>query len=353
MFTPSGQPELLHRAAFGGGKGGGGGGGWTTPPAPPVYTDPVTGQAFNTTDDLNAEIKQRTADAATKSAADKATADAKAASDETAFQGNKQGAYNQAMQSVMRAFQLQGADPAQYMDTDIKPALQRAMSSIKDLDPNPGAAFPTTMGDSIANQILGGKRTGALNSLNQTFSPTYSASQLSDSILDPYVSSTVNAQFDPLMAQLTNAQKRGTLTGAGYQGALDLYNQDKAKATSTVTNLGQGILAKDRSGLDDYISGARSDANALTLGGNFDPSSYSNTAAGKVQSYKDTFGGALQNAVGDTKFATIGDLINAGGAIQGATNPNAANPTAGGAVNPDALDPTAQQKRGLGSTGSF
>jgi hypothetical protein len=108
--------------------------------------------------------------------------------------------------------------------------------------------------------------------------------------------------------------------------------------------------------LDDYISGARSDVNNLTLSSTFDPSTYGSTAANKAAGFTSDFGGALRNAVGQTKFADLSELINAGGAVQGAQNPNAANPLGGTAgtspayVAPDILE---QQKRGLGNTGSF
>jgi hypothetical protein len=265
------------------------------------------------------------------------------------------------MQQVMRQFQLQGVDPQQYMASDITPALQRQFQSVQDLDPNPTAAFPTNLGDTIVNNVLSGKRTQALNQINSIFTPTYAQDALPTSALDPYVGSTVAQQFDPLSSQLTNAQKRGTLSGAGYNAALDALKQKQAGATSTVQNLGQGILSADQSGLNDYISGARTDASNLTLGANFDPDAYARTAQSKTSGYLGNLGGALQNAVGDTQFANISDLINAGGAVQGAQNPSASNPvggpvTAGGgslspAYTPD--DILATQKRGLGSTGAF
>lgn len=369
MFTPGGQRDRLTFAGLrGGGKGGGGGG----PPAPQVYTDPVNGMTF--TDDpyagrgygksgsqkLNEEIQQRQAQEQQKSAATTAQTTADASAAEGKFQGARQSAYDNAMQNAIRSFQLQGVDPANYMSSDITPTLQRQFNSVQDLDPNPSAAFPTNLGDTIVNQVLGGRRTQALNSLNSTFTPTYASNMLPDSMTGNYVSDLVNEQFNPLSQQLVNAQKRGTLTGAGYNAAMDAFNQKKAAATSTVQNLGQGILSADRSGLNDYISGARSDVNNMTLAAPFDPSSYAGTAAGKVQNYQSNFGGALRNAIGGTKFADISELINAGGAVQGATNPNAANPTGGtpgqgGQVSPSfvAEDELANQRRGLGNTGAF
>jgi hypothetical protein len=299
---------------------------------------------------LNEEIAQRKLDEkATSDAAAQKVTDT-AAKSETDFQGLKTNAYNDALASVTKEFTRQGVDPNAYMD-DITTELKRDLGSIKDLDPNPAAAFPKDLGSTIINSVLGGKRTGALNTLNTTFTPNYANTALPDTLVDPYVSTLVNEQFDPLSTQLLNASKRGTLTPAGYNAALDTLNTKKSAAASTVRDLGTTILGKQRNELNDYISGARTDANALTLAGQFDPSSYVTGAQGKVAADTSGFGGALRSAVGDTQYATLGDLINAGGAVQGAQNPTANNPIGGAGYVPPPDD--SATKRGLGSTGAF
>ena len=368
MFTPGGHIDLFTFAGLrGGGKGGGGGGG-ATPIAPTVLTDPVSGKSFTQSnnpldtifgakgqpsaqDQLNAEIDQRKQQEATDAAAKQATTDAANAADESSFQTRRQQAYNDALQSTIRSFQLQGADPNQYMASDITPALQRQFNSIQDRDPNPAAAFPTSLGDTIVNSVLSGKRTQASNALNQVFTPTYANNLIPDSAIGSSIDDILNEQFNPLQSQLQNAQKRGTLTDAGYSAALDALNQKRSGAQATVQNLGQTILGTDRSGINDIISGARGDVANLGLADTFDPSTYTGKANTLATGDLANFGGALRNAVGDTKFADIQSLINAGGAVQGENNPTVANPTglAGGA--PD--DPLATTKRGLGTVGAF
>jgi hypothetical protein len=252
-------------------------------------------------------------------------------------------------------------DPGQYWESTIQPALQRQYNAIQDLDPNPAAAFPTNIGDTILNSAQSGRRTQALNELNKTFTPTYAQTALPSSALDPFVNSTVAAQFDPLGAQLINAQKRGTLNDTGYQAALDALNAKRNAATSTVRTLGQGILSANQSDLNSYITGARSDVNNLSLGASFDPNTYATGAQQKVTADLSGLGGALKNAVGDTQYANLSDLINAGGAVQGSQNPSASNPagnpaTAGAGDLSPAFQPAdvlANQKRGLGNVGAF
>lgn len=351
MFTPGGQIDRLSFAGLrGGGKGGGGGYQAPTPVAPTVYTDPVSGKSFASSSDLNASIDQRKLDeqAASDAAALKKQQDDQAALDK--FNASKSTAYNDALQSVINQFTKQGVDSNQYLESDIKPLLNQKLNSIRDLDPNPAAAFSGDLGGTIINNLVSGKRTQAGAALDKYFSPTYVSSAVPDTLIGQYADTLLNEQFDPLSSQLVNAQKRGTLTPTGYSAALSALSQKRSAARSTIGDLGSSIIAKDRSGLSDYISGARSDANALNLSSMFDPSAYQTGAQNLAKTDIDQFGGALRSAVGGTQFATLGDLINAGGAVQGANNPNAANPVALGVTS--TLDEQ-NKKRGLGSTGAF
>jgi hypothetical protein len=378
MFTPGGQLDLFNRAVFGGK--GGGGTSYTAPAAVPdtVLTDPVSGKSFTHVNDttspnydasapsassqLNDEITSRKADeqaASDKTAADKVTSDNYK---EAVFKANKDTAYSDALQKVMRSFQQQGVDnPSQY-EADIMPELKSRYNAIQDLDPNPSAAFESNLGDTIVGNVLSGKRTQASNALNSVFKPTYAQDALPDSLTGQYKNTILDEQFNPLQAQLENAQKRGTLGGAGYAAAEDRLKQKRAAANTNLDTLGANILSTDRTGIKDYISGARDDVSKLSLADSFDPNSYSSAAKGKVDTYTSGFGGALRDAVGDTKFADITDLLNAGGAVQGSQNPSATNPTGtpttavgGGPLSPAFVsdDELSKRGRGLGNTGAF
>jgi hypothetical protein len=365
MWTAGGQLDHLTFAGMRKGSSG------SNPYEPTTLTDPATGMTFTSTpfsisqggqsagDQMNAwRAEKAKNDAITQKQADDAKQQQAAAAEST-FQTNKTNAYNEAMQDAIRTFQNQGLDPNAYMANYITPTLQRQLGSIQDLDPNPTAAFPTNLGQTIIDQATSDARGRALTGLNATFTPTYATNALPDSSLTPYVSQIVGEQFDPLGQQLINAEKRGTLTDQGYKAATDLLNQKRSAATSTVQSLGQNILAGDRSSLNDLISGARSDINNMSLGQNINPSDYFGQASSLTNTDLSGLGGALRNAVGNTQFTDITDLLNAGGAAQGSTNPTAANPNAlpGGGTGigvgpaPDQL--LAAQKRGLGSTGAF
>jgi len=357
MWTDSGQVNHLSFAGLrGGGKGGGGGGG--QPMQPRSYTDPVDGTTFSDSywggggaEALNTHISQRKAQEkeASDAAAAKKTQDDAAA--EQTFQGKRQSAYNAASESARRAFQLQGANPDDYYGSYIQPALMDQYNQIQDLDPNPSAAFPTSLGDTIANSVLSGKRNSYTSQLNKIFTPQYANNVLPDSAIDPYVSQIVSEQFDPLYAGLTNAQKRGTLNDSGYQAALDALGSRKAGATSSVRTLGQGILNTDRANINTDIGSARTDVNNLGFGDTFDPSPYQSRIQSRATSDLSGLGGAIRGAVGDTKYADLTDLLNVGGSVQGATQPSATNLNGVGGTAP--VDPLANAKRGLGNVGAF
>lgn len=368
MFTPGGQIDRLTFAGLRGGKGGGGGGGgggktwWDET----TLTDPATGEAYTSSpwsmyqggktaaEQLNDAIRARKDREAQTALTTQQAADTKTAADRTTFNTNRQGAYDAALQDTLRSFSNAGVDPNAYRANYIDPTLSRTYNSIQDMDPNPYGAFPSSLGQTILNQATSDRRSQLSNQYNSIFNPNYSTTAIPDTTTGSYIDTIVNEQFDPLTAQLTNAQKRSTLTDTGYQAALARLNQKKSAARDTVSNLGANILSGYRSGLDDLISGGRSDISNLSLSGQFDPESYRTRANDLVARDMTNFGGALRNAVGNSQFADLTDLLNAGGAAQGANNPTATNPTGigtGTALTPD--EELATRKRGLGNTGAF
>ena len=387
MFTAGGQPDL-HVVMRGGGGKGGGGQTQQLMPGPRQYVDPQTGMVYSDptqdqinngynmpsgADQLNQVIAKRLADqqaAATQAATDKSTADAtaaqtKAAADQQAAQTANQNqqdfwtkrasAATAAEQSIGDQFRQAGLDPSKYYDTLIKPKIQSEFDSIQNLDTNPGAAFSPSVGTDLITGITTGNRNAATTALGKAFPTDYANTLIPDSSLDPYVSSAVSAQFDPLSSQLLNAQKRGTLNDVGYNAALGSLAQKRAAATSQVSSLGQNILSSDRSGINDIVSGAKTDVSALGPSDTFDPTSYGTRAQSLAKTDLGNLGGAITNAIGGTQFATLSDLLNTGGSVQGATNPTPDNPFGSSVVGPYTPDSNAvaNTKRGIGSTGAF
>lgn len=352
-------------------------GGAPAAPAPvaPTFTDPVNGTSFPTSDALNAEITAREGVDAQTSAAQTWQDNQNQNINENQYQADLASGKTNATNNVDQYFTSNGYDPTKYA-SQIADAINNSSNAI--VDPATGqttsvvpsymstvqSGFSPNLGAQILQQINSGVQSTATNQIANEFAPTYAQDNVSSDWLAPAVSGAVDAQFDPLSDQLSNAEKRGTLNDTGYQAALNALTGAKTAATSTVSGLGQNILNSDRTGVDNYITGAKNDAaglNASTLGG-FDPSSYATGAQTLVGQDKNNFSGDLTNAIGSTQFSSLGDLLNAGGVVQGANDPTATNPNTGpagpgqGGPISDAYiaqQALANQNRGLGSSGAF
>jgi hypothetical protein len=313
---------------------------------------------------LNAEITQNQANATAASSAATDATNATNAQNESTFQSALANAVLQGTNNVNQYFTDNGLDPSKYAP-QITNAINTAKSSVTDLNPNPMSAFPTTLGAQIVNQLTAGQQAKNTGAVNAVFSPTYAQDAIPLSSDQGAISSVLDNQFNPLSAELTNAQKRGTLNDVGYSAALSALGNSKTAATSTLNTLGSGIINNDRSALDNYISGAKTAASSATLNDPaFDPSKYATEAQTMTASDLGNMTGDLQNAVGSTSFADLPSLLNAGGSVQGATDPTASNPNGavgpggaaiGGGVNPSYIadQVLANTKRGLGTTGAF
>lgn len=351
-------------------------------PVAPTFSDPVNGMTFADAADLNAEIASRQASDLDTSNAQLATNQTTNTANESTFQQALAKAQGQATTNADSYFTDNGYDPTQYA-SQIAQAIQTASGNVFDpnaglgtttpvtntsFDPAINAAFSPNLGAQILQGINSGVQSKATNAISSEFAPTYAQDQISNDWLAPAAASAIGAQFDPLSDQLTNALKRGTLNQTGYDAALQSMTSAKTAAQSTVNELGSNILANDRTGLDNYIMGAKNDAadvNADTFAG-FDPTKYLTGAGNLVSQDQGNFSGDLTNAIGKTSFDDIGTLLNAGGVVQGANDPTATNPIgapgAGGVGIPGgggvsdayiAQQALANQNRGLGSSGAF
>lgn len=359
---------------MGGGGGKGGGGQYPTQKA--IYTDPVTGRTFE--DDmptygllpgdelygkpvltgaqkLNNFITEREGTA--KAASDVKVADAKVAADTKLadWKAKFSGIKDSATASVNDAFTNRGLDPTAYAP-QIAARINSLAGNVQDLDPNPGGAFAPSLGSDLINEFTTGAQTKNLTGYNKVFDPNYSMSHIQSSMADPYIDNVLKDQFDPLEAQLTNAQKRGQLTSLGYEGAHKALESKRTAGRGAVSTLANNILGADRGTLDTYIGGGRTAAGSAPLGTDFSVDPYVTGANDIIGREANSFGGELSNAVGSAKYADIADLLNAGGTYQGAHDPNAgvAGGSAGaGGIAPGAIASDINKKRGLVNQGAF
>lgn len=332
---------------------GGGGKGYSAPP--PVYTDPVTGRTYGTTQELNDAISAREEADRARAAQEEAERLAEEQRQRDLFNTNVTNAQTRARTNVSDFITARGLNPSDY-ERQIADMIAASTAAIPDLASNPGSYFSPNAGESILSDARAARSSSALGELDRLFSPTYANTALPDTIAPDVISAILGERFDPLGSQLTNAYNRGMLNPTGYEAAQNRLTTERTNATSTLQSLADQILSNDRGGINDYINQARANANNLSLySPAFDASVYGTGASDLANRYRSTFGADLRSSLGDTQFTDLTTLLNAGGAVQGATSTTRNNSTNTG-TNTDAYladQILNNRQRGLSSQGAF
>lgn len=315
-----------------------------------LYQDPVTGHTYWTVDALNEAINARQADEYQKGQATIRERQAKEGADRTAFTTRKEGALQQARGSAQSYLRGYGVDPDKYQGGIEEMLLQRS-NLVPDLDPNPIGTFGNVGSDFLTRETLA-RSTKAQGDIDRMFGLNYSQSALGDDLVGGIRDNILSEQFDPLTSQLLTAHKRGTLNPTGYQSALRALDSAKSRASSEIGSIAGNELTSARRSVDDYIGNAKSQVGGWSLPQleSFDPSNVTQGVQRLVGSLTQGLGGRVRSGVGDAKFVDLTELLNAGGAAQGAIDPTlSANPTTLALLGGG--DTT--RRRNVGSVGAF
>lgn len=232
----------------------------------------------------------------------------------------------------------------------IENELMRVKGTIPDTSTNPGTYFGPDLADTVLNREQSNRRTNYTNTLNQTFTPTYAQGQWSDAADDPILTSILGEASGTAQSAIERAKARGQLDDTGYTAAINRLGQSTTTGMAKAQTLGHTVIDRDRQALEDIANQGRTAASSYTLGGSFDPKTYSDEASSLYGTQKGTFEGDVRGAVGDpNQFYDIGSIIDFGGREQGAQNP-----TSSPLADVLAQRETARTaRRGLGSTGTF
>jgi len=333
-------------------------GGGPKAPAPSAqYTDPVTGKAFWTSDLLNQAINEREQAEAAKSAQLKAEQEARKITERNTFAQQRDTATKLARDNASQYFSQYGADPTKYQ-SDIERAIQTSLANIPDLSPNPAGFFAPTLGSDLFTQLTTAGRERARQKFSNTFDSSAVDRALGNELIDPVRNNILAEQFDPLSVQLGTARKRGTLNDTGYNAALTALTGAKGKASAEIDNAGRSVLGSGQKSLRELLGSFSSDVNSMSLPQleNVDFTDEQMRFNNEASRLAGGFGSQVQSAIGDTKFADLNTLLNAGGAVQGAINSPVRPGGGGGSAIEDLLAQqisSTNKARGLGNTGVF
>lgn len=325
-------------------------------PAPQAsYIDPISGKAYWTSEAMNAAIAEREAMQKAESERLKQEQEAKKAQDKIDFTNKLSVAEQNARNEALQYFRDYGVDPTRY-SADIEREIAKIKSNILDLDPNPAGAFANNVGADVFTAKTASGTQRALTDFEKLLGINYSQNELGDDLIGGVRDSILNEQFDPLMGSLDNARKRGTLTGTGYQAALDALQGKRAQATSTIDTTANNTLSSMRGSIDDLVTGYKNNIGSLKLPQleTFDPTSLYSAAENKTEQLRGGFGNKVRESIGNTKFVDLTELLNAGGAAQGAHDPTVSgNPIGGGGGFSELAQQIMNNRRSLGSKGAF
>lgn len=223
-------------------------------------------------------------------------------------------------------------------------------NKIPDLDKNPAqyfddTAFATGIGtyENEARQKYG-------NVVSNTFKPGFERTLLPDASIDPYVASILNMQQGTAQQQLDFNRKRGLLNDTGYSAAQSELNNQAGAGRSTLSDIANSVLGKQRQGLNDIRGAAGDAASSYNYGADAPDISGLYTQATDLASRDlSNLEGSIRGAVGNTNFFDIPTALQKGGTMQGPIN--LTTNTASGAP---AFDPNKKNTaRGLGGGSIF
>jgi hypothetical protein len=253
-----------------------------------------------------------------------------------AVEGARSNAFNQA---EMQGFDIGELTP--YIDNTIR----SIQSTIPTGSENPNSFFNGTLESALA-AATGAKR-GEFNRQISSFAPTgFEDNLIVDTMDDNIINSILDTEFGKAKTFVDNAATRGVLGDQGITAALRNLGEQRSGINFNLQDLGGGILEEGRSSIANIANKARSGASAYNFGEQFDPFSFSTRINDRVADFTGSLGDALRARAGSDLFDTS-NLLNIGGAAQGAQNFKLPTTDAQSSTNPTDKD------RGLGTTGVF
>jgi hypothetical protein len=223
--------------------------------------------------------------------------------------------------------------------------------NVPNLDPNPSSYFTPDVFATGIGQSEAAQRTKYSNSVDQLFQPGFERTMLPDTSVDPIVNSILGGQRQSADTVLAYNKARGLLNPTGYDAAVNTLGQQESAGRSTLMDLANSVLGKDRSGLTDIRGEAGTLASGYNYGApapNFDPYyQRASTLAGKDLS---SLEGSVRGALGSTNLFDVPGALAKGGTAQGPIDLTTA---VAGAGPGGTAAPRKIVSRGLGTTGVF
>jgi hypothetical protein len=244
-------------------------------------------------------------------------ADKKAAADKEEFSNRLNGAYSTGLDTAKQYFASRGLNPNDYIGA-ITSSANSARSAVPTLDSSPGTYF-ANLGEQVYQAEQKAKQAQSLRGINQIFGDNYATNRVTNDLDDPTIEALLQENQGTAEQYVKNLLDRGVITNSGYSGALKNVQNQRAGANARLTDIGNGLLEKQRGSLNTIANEGRSKASNLDLGDMFDPGAYSSRADTSFSDFLTNLGTNLRGAAPTDLFSTSG-LAGVAGASQGAQN---------------------------------
>lgn len=226
-------------------------------------------------------------------------------------------------------------------------AITRQAGIVPDLATNPGEYFTDSFIGNVLSQEETDRRARFGRDVRTAFDPNAADTAFADTMDDPFIDQIMGRQRGEAMTALDMAKKRGSLSEAGYTGALTRLGEMERSGRSTAQKLGGSVLSGYRNRIRNIGQEATQAAGSYQLGDAFNVDPFKTRFQTELESAKGSLAGDVTSALEGQNFFDIGDILTSGGNIQGPVNPQ---------VDYAALlerEKTRNQARGVGTTGVF
>lgn len=261
------------------------------------------------------------------------------------FNDRLNSSYTGALDAGKQSISSRGLEESEFLPL-ILSKLQSIKGSVPKLDASPGTYFEGA-GDAALNQERDRRRSSFGSQFDKFANFGFDRNMIQDTLDDDTINAIIAEDEDRAINEANRARDRGSLNETGYKAATDSLGRQKFSINSRLQDLGAGVLEEGRNTLRNDASQGRQAAANYELGSTFNPLSYNDMINNDFTTFRNALAGRIRGKVGTAPLFDTSQLLNIGGAAQGAQNTKTIGDLITTGANND------DEERGLGTTGAF
>jgi hypothetical protein len=245
--------------------------------------------------------------------------EAKALAEKRTQFGTKVGsAFDTATEDARADLGSRGLDEAEFLPIIMR-ALQGARGGIPEFDPNPLSYFTGAAGGALTSE-RDRRRSKFTNDIDKFAPFNFADMRIGNTMDDDLITGMVGDDYNRAILEAQRQKDRGVLTDAGYTGAMQNIDRQRPGINARLQDTGGGLLEEGRQTLRNRANAGRQGASMYELGQQFSPLDTQNMIDQDFTNFRTTLADRLKAKVGTSPLFDTSDLLNVGGAAQGALN---------------------------------